>query len=128
MTQTRALLGNIAERRAELEEQRAAPSTQALDGLDDLERDARAILAKARRPQRQEPQNLDQAPDFVAARRPEKRKPTMKNIVIAGYARSPFTLAKKGAPRPGAARRSRRRGRPRAGRSAPASIPRTSRT
>jgi DNA-binding transcriptional MerR regulator len=42
-TQTRALLGKIAERRRHLEERRAAIE-QALQGLDDLERDARALL------------------------------------------------------------------------------------
>ena len=41
--QTRALLGKLAERRRSLEAQRAAIE-QALAGLDDLERDARAGL------------------------------------------------------------------------------------
>ena len=46
VTQTRALLERIGARRRELEDQRDA-LTEALDGLDDLERDARAFLAKA---------------------------------------------------------------------------------
>lgn len=43
-TQTRALLERIAQRRAELED-KANAIAEALAGLDDLERDARAILA-----------------------------------------------------------------------------------
>ncbi len=46
VTQTRALLGRIAERRAELIDKRNA-IVEALEGLDDLERDASALLAKA---------------------------------------------------------------------------------
>jgi DNA-binding transcriptional MerR regulator len=46
LTQTRALLARIAERRRTLEDRRDAIE-QALRGLDDLERDASAILAKA---------------------------------------------------------------------------------
>ena len=46
MTQTRALLERISARRCELEDKGSA-ITEALDGLDDLERDARAFLAKA---------------------------------------------------------------------------------
>ena len=46
VTQTRALLERIGARRRELEDQRDA-LIEALDGLDDLERDARAFLAKA---------------------------------------------------------------------------------
>lgn len=44
-TQTRALLARIAERRAQLEEQRAAVA-EALDGLAALERDAEHQLAR----------------------------------------------------------------------------------
>ncbi len=44
-TQTRALLARIAERRAQLEEQRAA-ITEALEGLAALERDAEIELAR----------------------------------------------------------------------------------
>lgn len=46
VTQTRALLERIAERRAELVDKQTAIA-EALAGLDDLERDASAILAKA---------------------------------------------------------------------------------
>ena len=46
LTQTHALLARIAERRRTLEDRRDAIE-QALQGLDDLERDAAAILAKA---------------------------------------------------------------------------------
>ena len=46
LTQTRALLARIVERRRTLEDRRDAIE-QALQGLDDLERDASAILAKA---------------------------------------------------------------------------------
>ena len=46
ITQTRALLERIADRRRELEDKRDAIA-EALTGLNDLERDARAILAKA---------------------------------------------------------------------------------
>ena len=46
LTQTRALLARIGERRRTLEDRRDAIE-QALQGLDDLERDASAILAKA---------------------------------------------------------------------------------
>ena len=46
VTQTRALLERIGDRRRELEDKRDAIE-QALNGLDDLERDARVILAKA---------------------------------------------------------------------------------
>ncbi len=46
ITQTRALLERIGDRRRELEDKRDA-IVDALDGLDDLERDARALLAKA---------------------------------------------------------------------------------
>jgi DNA-binding transcriptional MerR regulator len=46
VTQTRALLDRIAERRAELVDKQTAIA-EALAGLDDLERDASAILAKA---------------------------------------------------------------------------------
>ena len=46
LTQTRALLARIAERRRALEDRRDAIE-QALQGLGDLERDASAILAKA---------------------------------------------------------------------------------
>ncbi len=48
ITQTKALLKKIESRRATLEEQRVALD-QALRGLDDLEIDARAALAKAER-------------------------------------------------------------------------------
>ena len=44
-TQTRALLEKIGERRRHLEDQRSA-IVQALQGLDDLERDAEAILRR----------------------------------------------------------------------------------
>lgn len=46
VTQTKALLARIAERRRELEDRRDALE-QALCGLDDLERDATAFLTKA---------------------------------------------------------------------------------
>ena len=46
ITQTRALLERIGDRRRELEDKGDAIA-EALKGLDDLERDARAILAKA---------------------------------------------------------------------------------
>lgn len=45
VTQTRALLERIADRRRELEDKRDAIE-QALQGLDDLERDAKVILAR----------------------------------------------------------------------------------
>jgi DNA-binding transcriptional MerR regulator len=48
ITQTTALLKKIESRRATLEEQRVALD-QALRGLDDLEIDARAVLARAKR-------------------------------------------------------------------------------
>lgn len=46
VTQTRALLGKISERRTSLLEQREAIE-EALAGLDDLERDANSILVRA---------------------------------------------------------------------------------
>lgn len=49
VTQTRALLARIKERRAHLETRRDAIG-QALAGLDDLERDARALLPKSLKP------------------------------------------------------------------------------
>lgn len=45
-TQTRVLLSKIADRRVQLEDKRSAIE-QALQGLDDLERDAQAILVRA---------------------------------------------------------------------------------
>ena len=52
---------------------------------------------------------------------------SMKNVVIAGYARSPFTLAKQGRPDQGPARRSRRRSSCGRWSRGPASSPTTSR-
>lgn len=51
VTQTRSLLKRIAARRDQLEQKRQAIE-QALAGLDDLERDARAMLADATYPAR----------------------------------------------------------------------------
>jgi DNA-binding transcriptional MerR regulator len=64
-TQTRSLLVKIADRRAQLEQQRGAIE-QALRGLDDLERDAHALLERtSARGRRRSPKS--QSPRFDAS-------------------------------------------------------------